>query len=90
MRQQRVLLCLVEAVDLVDEENGFISGALQAISCHGDDAADVGDIALHSAQALEAGFCRGRDDLREAGFAHAGGAVENNGTDAIGLDGAAQ
>ncbi len=88
--QEDILLRLVEVVDLVHEENRSLPGSANAIGGSSDDAAHVGNVAFHAAEALE--FClreRG-DDLRERGLASAGRAGKNDGGQAVGLDGSAQ
>jgi len=90
IRQQNVLLCLVEAVNLVDEENGRLAGVFQAVDRRGQDASHVGDIGFHAAEAFEFTAGLARDDVGEGSLAGAGWAVKNQGLNPVGFDGPAQ
>src|ERR1019366_4809767 len=63
--QQDVLLRLVEAVDFVNEQDRGLSSVFEAICCCRQNAAHVGHVGFHAAQALEFAFRLSRDDLRE-------------------------
>ena len=88
LRQKDVLLGLVEPVDLVDEEDRLGVGA--AGGGGGHDAADVGDVALDTAEALEFCLGRSRDHLGEGGFSGARRAEQNERGDPVGFDRAAE
>ncbi len=82
---------LLKLVNFIDKEDRLVTGC----SCwrggrRSDHAADVADIALHAAQPFESGSGRGGDHLGEAGFAHSRRTIQENGTDAVGLDGPPQ
>jgi len=81
-------LGFVEAMDLVNKKNGGLPGVFQTIAGRSQHAAHVGHVGLHSAQALELAAGLTGDNLREGSFAGAGRAVENEGLNSIGLDGA--
>ena len=90
VRQQNILLRFVEAMNFVNEQNRRLAGVFQAVGGGGQNAAHVGDVGFHAAQALEFAFGLARDDLRERGFAGAGRPVKNQRLNAVGFDGAAQ
>ena len=76
--QQRVLLGLVEAVDLVEEEDRRLAARLAPVRGAVDDAAHLGAAGLHGAELLEGGVRRARDDPRERRLAGPGRAVEDH------------
>ena len=89
--QQGVLLRAVEAVNLVDEQDGPRRWVeTLAVLGGGDHPADVRDGALDAVEPLELRLGDVRDDLREAGLARARRAVEQRGIQPVRLDGAAQ
>ena len=90
VRQKRVLLGLVEAVDFIDEKQRRRPGVGQAVGGRGQDPAHVRDIGLHTAQALKPAPGLIGDDLCQAGLAGARRAKENQRLDAVRLDGATQ
>ena len=63
--QQRVLLGLVEAVDLVEEEDRALPGAAEPLTRPLEDGADVGDCGRDGRQLLECRARRRGDDARE-------------------------
>ena len=90
IRQQHVLLRLVEAVDFVNEQNRGLPLVLQPVRRRGQHAAHVGHVGFHAAQPLELALGLAGDDLRQRSFAGARRAVKDQRLDAVGLDGAAQ
>ena len=90
VRQQNVLLGLVEAVDLVDEEDGFLAAGPAALPGGFEERPQDRHVGQHAAGPLEAAAGRPGDDLGERGFAAAGRAVEDDAAEAVGLDRAAQ
>ena len=70
--QQGVLLGLVEAVDLVDEQDGAGSLQGQAVLGLGDGGPEFGHAGHDRRDAGEAGADLGREQAREAGLAGAG------------------
>ncbi len=84
------MLGFVKAMDFVDEQNCRQAGVFLAIGGGGEDAAHVGDVGFDAAKALEFAAGLVGNDLREGRFAGAGWAVENEGLDAVGFDGAAE
>ena len=89
-RQERVLLGLVEAVDLVDEEDGFAAVQLAQLTGFINGLANVGDPGQDGVDGNKMGAGGVGDDGRECGFARAGRAVENQGGELVGLNGAPQ
>src|SRR5688572_30383706 len=51
--QEDVLLRFVEAMNFVDEQNCGLTGVLETIVRGGEDAAHVGYVGFHTAEALE-------------------------------------
>ncbi len=88
--QERVLLGLVEAVDLVDEEDGALAVQVAALLGLVDRLPDVGDPGEHGVDGDEMGTRRVGDDVGEGGLAGSRRAVEDEGGELVGLDGAAQ
>ena len=85
-REEVVLLRLVEAVDLVDEEDGLPAVAAVVLLRAGDDLLEVllsGDGRVHL---LEVGLRGVRDDLREGRLAGARRAVKDEGAELVGPD----
>src|ERR1043166_8632271 len=78
VRQQHILLRLVEAVNFVDEQDGFLAGIREAIRRGGNDAADVGNVGHDATEAFELAAGGVGDDLGERGFTRAGWAVEDD------------
>ena len=87
--QDRVLLCLVEAVDLVDEEDRPKPFPPEAISRSGDHGADVVDAGRHRRDLFELGTGPLRDDSRDRGLSGARWPEEDHRGRAVVLDGAA-
>ena len=88
VRQQRVLLRLVEAVDLVDEEDRPAAVELLALLGARHELAQLRHAAHHRAERLEvAPWSRAATTLRERGLAGAGRAPEDHRRDAIRADG---
>ena len=82
--EQHVLLGLVEAVNLVDEEDG--PHAAQLVAGLIADLADVGDIGDDARAAHEVALGGLGDDFRECGLAAAGRTEENDVREAVRLD----
>ena len=90
VREQDVLLRLVEAVDLVDEEDGRLAPQVAVQLRLGDLVADLGDVRFHPVEGFETRAGGLRDDIGERCFPGPRRAVENERGEAIRLDGAAQ
>ena len=89
--QQRILLGLVEAVYLVDKEDGALAVVLGPFLGLGHCAANLLDAGEHGVQGDEVGACVVLAMTRaKRGLAGAGRAVEDEAAQLIGLDGAAQ
>lgn len=85
-REEVILLRLVEAVDLVDEEDGLPTVAAVVLLRAGDDLLEVllaGDGGVHL---LEVGLRGVRDDLREGRLAGTRRAVKDEGAELVGPD----
>ena len=89
-RQQRVLLRLVEAVDLVEEEDRAPAGRAEPLPRPREHLAHVLHRRRHRRQLLERRAGRGGDDPRERRLPAAGRAVQDRGVDAVLLDRAPQ
>ena len=91
VRQQRILLRFVEAVNLVDEQDGALVIHLQALFGLFDDAADVAHARHHGVDLLEVAARGVGDDHRQRGLARARRPPQQDrGEQPIGLDGAPQ
>ena len=90
IRQDDVLLRLVEAVDLVDEEDRALPLLAEPLACFSDDAAEVSDAGRDGGDGLEVGLRERGDDAGEGGLAGAGRAPEDHRGELVGVDGAAQ
>ncbi len=84
--QQRVLLRLVEAVDLVQEEDRPLALCAEPLAGAGEHLADVRHRRLDGRELLERGARRLGDDPRERRLSRAGRPVEDHRRDAILLD----
>ena len=71
VRQERVLLRLVEPMYLIDEQQSRRPGVGKAIRRCSQDAAHVRDIGFHTAQPLKSALGLVGDDLCQAGLAGA-------------------
>ena len=76
-RQERVLLGLVEAVDLVQEEDRATTLAAEPVTGALENRPHVADGRRHGRELLERRSGRRGDDSRERGLAAAGRAVED-------------
>ena len=85
--EQRILLAAVEAVDLVHEQDGAQAAHEQSLLRRVDLAAQVGDGAPDGRDLHERGAGGLGDDMGERGLPRAGGAEEDNRTEAVVLDG---
>src|SRR6185437_10048218 len=81
-----ILLCLVEAVDLVEEEDRAPAGSPEALARPREHLAHVLHRRRHGRQLLERGTRRRGDDPRERRLPTAGRAVEDGGADPVLLD----
>ena len=91
MGQEGVLLGLVPAVDLVDEEDGLLLVEAAALEGFVDDITQLGFAGQHGGEGLEVGLGLVGDDHGEGGLAGAGRPPEEDGgEEAVGLDGAAE
>ena len=90
IRQENVLLRLVEVMNFVDEQNRFLAGCSKPIRGSRHYPPHLRDVAFHSAEALEFRAGHVRDDLRERRFTGAGRAGQDDGRQPIGLNRAAQ
>ncbi len=84
--QQRVLLGLVEAVDLVEEEDRAPPRRAQPLAGACQHLAHVADRRRDGRELLELGACRARDDPGERGLARARRPEEDERRHAVGLD----
>ncbi len=86
IRQDGVLLCLVEAVDLVDKQDRLLGAHAEALLRLGDDATEVGDAGGDGGDRLEVGAGEAGDDAGEGGLAGAGRSPEDHRRGFAGLD----
>ena len=86
VRQQNILLGLVEAVDFVDEEDGAASAGALAGDGGGEDAAEIGDGGLDPVESLEVADGALGDHFGEGGLSGTGRAEEDEGGEAVGFD----
>ena len=77
-------------MNLVNEQDRFLAGIRQPVAGARDDAANISDVGLDAAEAFEFALRGVGDDFGEGGLAGAGRAVEDDGTDPVGFDGAPQ
>ena len=89
-RQKRVLLRLVEAVDLVDEDDRAASGRAADALGLAHHVADFLDAGHHGAEGHEARLGRVGDDARQRRLAGAGRAPEDDRLQQVALDGLAE
>ena len=91
VRQQAILLGLVEAVDLVHQEDSALAVQQPPLLGLFDHPPDVGDAGQDGAKGLEVRLGAVGDDHGQRGLARAGRPPEDDGgEEAVGLDGAAQ
>ena len=88
--QQRVLLAAVEAVDLVDEQDGAQTERRQALVGGIDFAAQIRNRAADGRHLHERSLRRLGDDVRERGLARARRAEQDDRAQLVLLDGVAQ
>ena len=77
-------------MDLVDEQDRFLSGSAETICRRGNHATHFGDVAFHAADPDKLGVRHLGDNVRERCFAAAGRTGENHGRQAISFDRAPQ
>ncbi len=85
-REQGVLLGLVEAVDLVEEEDRRLAGGAAALGRALDHRPHLGPAGVHRRLLLEGAARRGGDDPRERRLARPGRPVEDHRVRLAGLD----
>ena len=88
--QQHILLSAVESVDLVNEEQGRFARVAQPVISPLQNPSHLGQIGFHSVEFLEAGFRASGNDLGQGGFTSSGRPEEDEGLNAVGIDGAAE
>ena len=87
--QKGILLGFVEAMHLVDEDDGALAGAMRVLG-RGHDVLNFADAAEHGAEGDEFGLRAARDQARQSGFAAAGRPPQNHGAEIVALDGHAE
>lgn len=87
--QEAVLLGAVEAVDLVDEQQGALADAASA-SCGGEDLAQIGDAGEGGRHWLEGQVADVREEPGDGGLPDAGRAPQDGGAEALLGDHAAE
>src|SRR6185295_15489851 len=65
MRQKRILLCLVEPMDLVDKEDGPLTIDRLTLLCSLDDGPQLGNAPCDRREGHELGLCIARDKMRQ-------------------------
>ncbi len=89
-RQQRVLLCLVEAVDLVQEEDRALPVRAEPLARSCDHRLHVGLAGVDGRELLEGGARDRRDQARDGRLARAGRPVQDHRAEPVLLDRAPQ
>ena len=84
VRQQHVLLCAVEAVDFVEEEDRPLAEVFEVLAGLGQDFADFLDAGGDRVHRLEAALGVVGDDVRERGLSGPRRAVEDQRGEAVG------
>src|SRR5207248_10515336 len=84
--KQCILLRLVEAVDLIEEENRPLAVRAEALACAREHLPDLRHRRRHSGQLLEGRTGGVSDDARDGRLAAAGRTVENGGRHTVLLD----
>ena len=90
IRQQHVLLRLVEPVDFVNEQNGGLPLVFEAVGRGGEHAAHVRHVGFHPAEPLELAAGLPGNNVRERGFACSRRTIKDQGLNPVRLDSAAQ
>jgi len=90
IRQEHILLRLVEAMDFINEQDRGLVFVGEPVGGGGQHAAHIGDVGFNPAQPLELIAGLAGDNLRQRRLAGARRAVEDQRLDAIRLNGAAQ
>ena len=88
--QKHILLCLVEAMNFVNEQQCRAAGVFEAVGRAAEDAAHLGDITFHATKTFKLTFSSIGDDLRKRSFTGAGRAIKDQRLNTIGLNGAPQ
>ncbi len=88
--QQHILLCPVEAVDLVEKQDGPAAVGLDAITGTGKDFADILDADGRGIGLLKGGLGTDGDDPGEGGLAGPRRAVEDRAGQSVGVEEAAE
>ena len=89
-RKEGILLCLVEAVDLVDEDDRAAAGAASSILRRRHDFLDLFDSGQHRAERDEVRLCQLGDDTGKRCLARAGRSPKDDRLKQIALDGFAK
>src|SRR5436190_891279 len=90
VRQENVLLRLVEMMDFINEQDCLSPGCSQTIHGRGNDTAHLGDITFYAADPDEFRVRHFRNDPSQGGLAGARWAGENHRRQPIGFNGTAQ
>src|SRR5262249_12274795 len=90
MREERVLLGLVEAVDLVDEEDRALTPEGETLLRLGDEAAHLLHAGEHRGERREVGLGVRREQGGERRLPGTGRPPEDHGMEVAGFDGNAQ
>ena len=90
IRQENVLLRLVEMMNLVDEHDRGAPGSALPVAGGCNHPPHLGHVAFHSAQADKLRIGQRRHDPCQGGFARAGWAGKDDGGKSVCLDGPAQ
>ena len=86
IRQQHVLLRLVEAMDLVDEQDRRLAHVLEPVGCHRQHPAHLCHVRFHAAETHELVFRPSGDYLGQRGLSSPWRSVENQRLDPIRFD----
>ena len=86
VRQDHVLLCFVEAVDLVDEKDGPLPLLFPADACIRDELAQLGDAGRDGGEGCKVGVAVPGDEARQRRLAAARRPPEDQRRDVVGVD----
>jgi hypothetical protein len=84
------LLSAVESVDFVDEEQGGFTGIAKPMIGSLQNTAHFSQIGFYGVEFLEVGLRACSDDLGQGGLTSSGWPEEDEGLDAVGINGAAE
>ena len=88
--EKHVLLCLVEAVDLIDKQDAILSVHFFPVAGSLQNFPKDGNIGQYAAGAFEASVGCFGNHFGQCSFSASGRAIEDNAAEAVGLDGASQ